>query len=221
MNNFLYGLSVWAIPLVLCMVVHELAHGYVAMKLGDQTAKREGRLTLNPSAHIDPMGSILLPLILVLTSSPVLFGWAKPVPVNFAALNKPKRDMGIVAAAGPISNVLLAIIFVFFGKIVLEIVPLNSSLFMWLRDNIMNGILFSLVLAVFNLLPILPLDGGRILVSILPHELSYKYQQTEEYGMYVLMGLMFLPFILGFNIIGLFLGSIIPHLYDFIMWLAF
>lgn len=221
MNEFLYGLSVWAIPLVLCMVVHELAHGYVAMKLGDQTAKREGRLTLNPVAHIDPVGSVLLPLVLVLSSSPVLFGWAKPVPVNFAALNKPKRDMGLVAAAGPLSNILLAIVFVFFGKIVLEIVPLNSALFMWLRDNIMNGILFSLVLAVFNLLPILPLDGGRILVSLLPTRWAYQYQQTEQYGMYILLGLMFLPFVLGINLIGWFLGSILPYLYNFIMWLAF
>ena len=221
MNNFLYGLSVWAIPLVLCMVIHELAHGYIAMKLGDKTALRAGRLTLNPSAHIDPIGSIVLPLVLVLSSSPVLFGWAKPVPVNFNALNNPKRDMGLVAAAGPVSNILLAIIFVFLGRIVLEIVPVSSPLFMWLRDNIMNGILFSLVLAVFNLLPILPLDGGRILVSLLPKKLAYQYQQTESYGMYILLGLMFLPFVLGVNIIGLFIGSILPYLYKFIMWLAF
>ncbi|MBO7245095.1 MAG: site-2 protease family protein [Alphaproteobacteria bacterium] len=221
MNNFLYGLSVWAIPLVLCMVIHELAHGYVAMKLGDKTALREGRLTLNPVAHIDPMGSIFLPLILVLSSSPVLFGWAKPVPVNFNALNKPKRDMGLVAAAGPVSNILLAIIFVFLGRIVLEFVPISSPFFMWLKDNIMNGILFSLVLAVFNLLPILPLDGGRILASLLPKKLAYQYQQTEQYGMYILLGLMILPFVLGVNLIGLFLGSILPYLYNFIMWLAF
>mgnify|MGYP003306120817 CR=1 FL=1 len=153
MNQFLYGLSVWAIPLVLCMVIHELAHGYVALKLGDKTALREGRLTLNPMAHIDPMGSVFLPLVLVLSSSPVLFGWAKPVPVNFNALNNPKRDMGLVAAAGPLSNILLAVVFVFLGKLVLEFVPLHSPLFMRLKDNIMNGILFSLVVAVFNLLP--------------------------------------------------------------------
>lgn len=221
MSDFLYGLSVWAIPLVLCMVVHELAHGYIALKLGDKTALRAGRLTLNPVAHIDPMGSIFLPLVLVLSSSPVLFGWAKPVPVNFNALNRPKRDMGLVAAAGPLSNILLAVIFVFFARVVLEIVPIHSPLFMWLKDNIANGILFSLVLAVFNLLPILPLDGGRILVSVLPKKLAYQYQQTEGYGMYILLGLMVLPFVLGINVIGWFLGSIIPYLYSFIMWLAF
>lgn len=221
MTDFIYGLSVWAIPLVLCMVVHELAHGFVALKLGDETAKRAGRLTLNPMAHVDPVGSILLPFSLVIMSSPVLFGWAKPVPVNFNMLNHPKRDMGLVALAGPLSNVLLAIVFVFLGKILLEIIPISSPYFMWLRDNIMNGILFSLVLAVFNLLPILPLDGGRILYSLLPKQLADKYQETERYGMFILMGLMFLPFILGVNLIGLFLGNILPYLYNFVMWIAF
>ena len=219
--NSIYTLTTWIIPLLLCIILHEVAHGYVAYKLGDKTAWLMGRLNLNPARHFDPIGSAFVPGMLWLTGSPVLFGWAKPVPVDFRQLKNPKRDMGLVALAGPLSNVLLAILFVLFARLMLFVLPNDSFLTMWIMDNVKNGITFSLFLACFNLLPILPLDGGRILVSLLPKKLAYKYQQTESYGMYILLGLMFLPFVLGVNLIGLFLGSILPYLYNFIMWLAF
>lgn len=207
-HNVIYNLTTWLIPLLLCVIIHEVAHGWVAMKLGDYTAKAMGRLTLNPKDHIDPIGSLLVPGILLLTHSPVLFGWAKPVPVDYRNLRRPKRDMGLVAAAGPISNILLAMVF----ALMIHVVDLllQSQTKIWAIQNLINGIQLSLVLAIFNLLPILPLDGGRILSALLPLKYSIKYQKTESYGFYILIGLLFLGPLIGIDVIHWFVNTIYP-----------
>lgn len=205
----IYTLTTWIIPLLLCMIIHEFAHGFVAMKLGDRTALEEGRLTLNPIPHIDPIGSILFPLLLLMTNTGLLFGWAKPVPVNFSRLNNPKRDMGLVAVAGPFSNLLLAIFFVIVWRICSELIP-SGQFLLWIRENIQNGISLSLVIGIFNLLPILPLDGGRILVSLLPLKYAIRYQETEKYGFFVLISVILLSQVSGIDVIGWFIGTLYP-----------
>ena len=206
----IYTLTTWVIPLLLCVILHEIAHGYVAMKLGDKTAWLMGRLTLNPVKHIDPVGSILVPGLLLLSGSHMLFGWAKPVPVDFYRLNHPKRDMGLVALAGPAANVLLAIVFVLILRLILIILPHDLHMTAWLVANLKNGIGLSLVLACFNLLPILPMDGGRVLASLLPKKLSIKYQESEKYGLFILFGVLFILPMLGIDIVGWFMGTLYP-----------
>ncbi len=213
-SNFIYTITTWIIPLLLCVILHEMAHGWMAMKLGDYTAKVTGRLTLNPKEHIDPVGSLLVPGILFLIHSPLLFGWAKPVPVDYRNLHHPKRDMGLVAAAGPIANVLLAVGFVLIFHIV-DLLP-DSQTKVWAIQNLVNGIQLSLALAVFNLLPILPLDGGRILSALLPLKYSIEYQKTEHYGFYILIGLMFIGPMLGINVIGWFINTLYPLFASFV-----
>ena len=205
-----YTLTTWVIPLLLCIILHEIAHGYVALRLGDKTAWLMGRLTLNPVKHIDPIGSLLVPGFLLLSGSKMLFGWAKPVPVDFNRLNHPKRDMGLVALAGPMANVLLAIVFVLLGRLILFGLPVDNHLTLWLLENIKNGIGLSLVLACFNLLPILPMDGGRVVASLLPKNLSIKYQESEKYGLFILIGVLFLLPAMGIDIVGWFVGTLYP-----------
>lgn len=205
-----YTLTTWVIPLLLCIILHEIAHGYVALRLGDKTAWLMGRLTLNPAKHIDPVGSLLVPGLLLLFGSKMLFGWAKPVPVDFNRLNHPKRDMGLVALAGPMANVLLAIVFVLLGRLILFVLPVDNHLTLWLLENIKNGIGLSLVLACFNLLPILPMDGGRVVASLLPKNLSIKYQESEKYGLFILIGVLFLLPAMGIDIVGWFIGTLYP-----------
>lgn len=208
MDNMIYTATTWVIPLLLCVILHEVAHGWVAMKLGDYTAKATGRLTLNPKDHIDPVGSLLVPGLLLLIHAPFLFGWAKPVPVDYRNLHHPKRDMGIVAAAGPIANVLLAIAFVLVAHL-FNLLP-NGPMKLWVFQNLGNGIGLSLTLAIFNLLPILPLDGGRILSALLPLKYSIAYQKTEGYGFYILLGLLFIGPMLGINVVGWFINVLYP-----------
>lgn len=208
--NLIYTLTTWIIPLLLCIILHEVAHGYMAYKLGDKTAWLLGRLNLNPVRHFDPIGSALVPGLLWLSGSPVLFGWAKPVPVDFNRLNHPKRDMGLVALAGPMANILLAIAFVLFAKLTLFLLPSNILLTKWIMENIGNGIRFSLFLACFNLLPILPMDGGRILVSLLPKKYANIYQQSEKYGLFILIGVLFVLPAIGLDIIGWYMGALYP-----------
>ena len=205
----IYTLTTWIIPLLLCMIIHEFAHGYVAMRLGDKTALNAGRLTLNPIPHIDPIGSILFPLLLFMTNSGMLFGWAKPVPINVNCLKNPKRDMGLIAAAGPFSNLLLAIFFVIIWRICSELIPPSSFLF-WIRTNIQNGVSLSLVIGIFNLLPLLPLDGGRILMSLLPLKYAIRYQATEKYGFFILISVILLSQVSGIDVIGWFIGTLYP-----------
>ncbi len=209
-SSFIYSLTTWIIPLLLCMIIHEVAHGFVALKLGDKTALYAGRLTLNPLPHIDIWGSLVIPGFLLVLGSPFLFGWAKPVPVDFRNLNHPKRDMGFVAAAGPLSNLILAIVFVLIGKLGLSLIPTESHLFHWFLLNIQHGIALSLALAIFNLLPILPLDGGRILASVLPYPYDIRYQMTEKYGFFILFGVLFVLPAIGINIVGLFINTLYP-----------
>jgi Zn-dependent protease len=184
-------IAIWALPVLAAIVFHEVAHGWVACKLGDPTAARLGRLTLNPLAHIDIFGSILVPLMLIVANSPFVFGYAKPVPVNYANLRNPKRDMIGVAAAGPVMNLLLAL-----GCTVLwkSLAPLRGAEgFSFLAPIVLmaqSGILINIALAVFNAFPLPPLDGGRVLVGLLPGALSRKVARVEPFGFIILIVLL-------------------------------
>lgn len=177
---------IYAIPLIFAITVHEVAHGWVANQRGDATAKMLGRLTLNPTKHIDPVGTILVPAMLFFTGSPFLFGWAKPVPINFNALKSPKQDMILVALAGPVSNFIMALLWL--TSIVLAIQTQSQ----FLLDMAKFGITINLVLGVFNLLPLPPLDGSRVVSALLSNKLAYEYNKLEAYGLYILLGLLFL-----------------------------
>ncbi len=214
--NSIYTLTTWIIQLYLCIILHEIAHGYVALKLGDKTAWLLGRLNLNPAKHFDPIGCVVVPLFLWTIKSPMLFGWAKPVPIDFSRLNNPKRDMGLVAAAGPLANLLLAIAFVLIGRLILFALPHDLPATLWLIENIKNGISFSLILACFNLLPILPMDGGRIVWSILPPKYANIYAESEKYGLFILIGVLFLLPMMGLDIVGWFIGTLYPVLAGFV-----
>ena len=183
-------LLIYIIPLVFAITLHEAAHGWVASKLGDHTARMMGRVTLDPTKHIDPIGTIAIPLVLLISSSGFIFGWAKPVPINFNALRSGKSGMIWVALAGPGANLLMAI-----GWLFVMIIAINMNIPVLIEMGRV-GILVNCVLAVFNLLPIPPLDGSRVISALLPNRLSYQYNQLEQYGLYILLGLMFLG---GFN----------------------
>jgi Zn-dependent protease len=193
-NQAIYLFTTWAIPVIIAITFHEAAHGFAAHRLGDDTAWRLGRVTLNPIRHIDPFGTILLPGMLLLVSSPVLFGYAKPVPVNFAALRQPRRDMILVAAAGPATNIVLALI----AGLVFHVVTfLPDTAAQWLALNLRNALVFNVTLAVFNLFPLPPLDGGRILVGLLPRPAAIAVSKVEPYGLFILIGLLILLPLLG------------------------
>lgn len=182
-----------SIPIfIFAMVIHEVAHGWVAYKLGDPTAKYSGRLTLNPISHIDPLGTVLLPILLILMNSPVVFGWAKPVPINFLGLRNPKRDIMTVGLAGPAANIIFAFILAAMFRLfpVLH-VPVISDIFF-------GSILVNLVLAAFNLIPIPPLDGSRILFGLLPRDLAIRYMSIERYGFIILYILIWMGFLDNF-----------------------
>lgn len=193
--NFLaFEISIWLLPILIAVTFHEAAHGFVAHLLGDDTARRLGRVSFNPFKHVDPFGTIVLPVMLLLARSPFLFGYAKPVPVNFRALRHPRRDMILVAAAGPAVNVLLAIVAAAAFHL-LDYAPDLAARF--IADNLKNALVLNVVLAVFNLMPIPPLDGGRILVGILPKALGRPLSRLEPYGLALLIGLLIVLPLLG------------------------
>jgi Zn-dependent protease len=180
--------TVAILPTLFAIVVHEVSHGWVAKQLGDTTAYAAGRLTLNPLKHIDPIGTIVVPLVLILTTG-FAFGWAKPVPINWRNLHHPKRDIALVAAAGPGANLLMAIIWAVLVKIG-TLLPHDVSLRTPLLYMGLFGIMINAVLMVFNLVPIPPTDGGHILTSLLPSRIAYRVSKIEPYGMFILVGLM-------------------------------
>ncbi len=188
-------IALYAVPGIFAITLHEAAHGYAARHFGDSTAAQAGRITLNPIRHIDPMGTLLVPALMLLASGGKLaFGWAKPVPVNFGRLRHPKRDMLWVAAAGPGANLLMAVAW---AAVIKASQGLPAGYFTEpLLLMATGGIIINAVLMVLNLLPLPPLDGGRIAVSLLPQRLAYRFARIEPYGMFILMALVVLPIVI-------------------------
>jgi len=196
-NQIVQTVAIYALPVLFAITLHEAAHGYVARHFGDMTAYAQGRISLNPARHFDWLGTFVIPIvILVLSSGKFLFGWAKPVPVNYSALRSPRRDMLWVAAAGPASNLAMAIGWALLLKIAL-VVPVNMFTEPMLEMG-KAGIQVNLIFAFLNLLPILPLDGGRIVASLLPTRMAWGYAKLEPWGFPILLGLMFMG---AFNVI--------------------
>lgn len=194
MDEIIQGIAIYALPVIFAITMHEAAHGYVAKHFGDFTAHNEGRISLNPTKHIDPVGTVVVPMTLFIVSkltvgAGFLFGWAKPVPVNFANLHHPKHDMLWVAAAGPAANLLMAFfwaLIIKFGMIMPESTFAKPMILMGIA-----GIEINVILMVLNLLPLPPLDGGRMAVSLLPHRIAYHFSRIEPYGFMILLVLLF------------------------------
>ena len=219
----LFTSSTWVIPLVIAITFHEASHGYVARLFGDDTAWCLGRVSLNPFKHIDPFGTVLLPALLLLMRSPFLFGYAKPVPVNFRALRNPRRDSIWVAAAGPTMNLALAT----FAALALHlIIFLPDAARPWVAENFKNALIINVLLAIFNLLPLPPLDGGRIAVGVLPDALAGPLARLEPYGMMILIGVLFILPLLGaelgidLNIVWHLVQRATNVIIDTILWLT-
>ena len=194
-SGILYQITVWVIPVLTAITLHEAAHGWVAWKLGDDTALRLGRVTFNPLKHVDQFGTIILPAILILMGAPFLFGYAKPVPVNFGRLRQPRRDMILVAAAGPGINIAMA----FIAALAFHLVPLvpSGGPSEWIADNLRNAFLINIVLAVFNMFPLPPLDGSKVLAGFLPDRQALRFLRFDRYGLLILMALLILPPLIG------------------------
>ncbi|OOG25945.1 site-2 protease family protein [Thioalkalivibrio denitrificans] len=196
METIIQNIAIWAIPVLFAITLHEVAHGWVARLLGDTTAQMLGRLTVNPLKHIDPVGTVLVPLgLLVITmvtpGPPFVFGWAKPVPVNTRNLKNPQRDMAIVAVAGPLSNLVMA----FFWALMIKLGLGMLETFSWMAVPLVlmgaAGVFINLLLMVLNLLPVPPLDGGRVVSGLLPPRMSDTYDRLEPYGLFIILGLLF------------------------------
>jgi Zn-dependent protease len=215
-GEIIQAISVWALPAIFAITLHEAAHGYAALRFGDPTAKEQGRLSLNPLHHIDPFGTLLLPALLIIFSG-IAFGYAKPVPVNFHRLNHPKRDMIFVAGAGPATNLVLGLVSVLLMPLT---VHLPGSLAPWAIQNLQNSLIINLVLAVFNMIPLPPLDGGRVAVGLLPHPFDRQLAGVERYGFIILISLLFfLPMVgqalgMDLNVIWWIVSPIVNFLYN-------
>jgi Zn-dependent protease len=194
MADLSYQISIWILPVLFAVTFHEASHGFVAWRLGDDTAKRLGRVTFNPLRHIDPFGTVILPAMLLLASGGrMMFGFAKPVPVNFARLRRPRRDMVLVAAAGPGINMAMALT----AALLLARIPAQpGDALEWIGYNLFNAVWINVLLAVFNMLPLPPLDGGRVAVGLLPDALARPLSRLEPFGFFIILGLLFvLPFL--------------------------
>jgi Zn-dependent protease len=212
MGNPIYAIAVWLVPLVIAIVFHEVAHGLVAKRLGDTTAESKGRLTLNPIKHIDPFGTVILPMLLAVSHAPV-FGWAKPVPINYRRLRNPRRDMVLVALAGPGMNLLLAIV----GTALLAAtITLSGGARAGapaiLAANTLNFVLINIFLAVFNLLPVPPFDGGHVVEGLLPRTLAARFRRIGRFSLLVLMILLLVLPALGVNIVGHLVSPLVDHI---------
>jgi Zn-dependent protease len=192
-GSILYQVSVWVLPALTAITLHEAAHGFAAERFGDDTARRLGRVSLNPLRHVDPFGTVILPALLLMSRAGFLFGYAKPVPVDFGRLRNPRRDMVFVAAAGPATNLFLALVaaFLYHG-----ITLFPAGVDVWVAANLVNAIKLNVMLAVFNMLPIPPLDGGRVAVGLLPDALAFPLAKLERTGIFIVIGaLLLLPWL--------------------------
>lgn len=210
MNDIIQTITVYAIPVIFAITLHEAAHGYVAKYFGDATAFLQGRVSLNPLKHVDPIGTIVIPLVLALLPFGFVFGYAKPVPVNFENLRNPKRDMIWVALAGPAANLLQAFLWVGIGSIV-EVFDPSESYF---TRVVQAGVIVNCVVFAFNLIPVPPLDGGRIVMGLLPDRAAHSYSRIEPYGFFIVMGLV------AFGLLGVWMGPIVGGLLLFFNSLA-
>jgi Zn-dependent protease len=206
--SLIQKIAIWVVPVVLGITVHEVAHGWIASKLGDKTAMMMGRLTLNPLKHIDPMGTILIPGLLLLMNAGFIFGYAKPVPITWQNLKQPKRDMALVAVAGPLSNLLMATGWALLIRVALLLGESGTALaYMGVA-----GITINIILMILNLLPLPPLDGGRVMTGLLPGPWAYQFSRIEPYGFFILIGLL-VTGVLGlilWPLISLVMGLVVP-----------
>lgn len=188
MNDIIQTISIYALPVIFAITLHEAAHAYAAKYFGDLTAYAQGRMSLNPVRHIDPFGTVVIPLALALLSSPFIFGYAKPVPVDFSRLRNPKKQMAWVALAGPMANLVMAFLWML-SYVLLQSAGIGEIFFVEMAKA---GVKINLILFAFNLFPLPPLDGGRIMTSILPNRYAFRFSRLEPYGFFIVLGLMML-----------------------------
>jgi Zn-dependent protease len=215
MDSIIQNIAIWALPVIFAITLHEAAHGYVAKYFGDMTAYAQGRVSLNPLRHIDPMGTVVIPLVLFVVSklfggAGILFGWAKPVPVNFASLHHPKHDMLWVAVAGPAANFLMALLWAILIRVGQAMPDSQWSEPMTLMGD--AGIQINVILMVLNLLPLPPLDGGRMVISLLPYAAAVRFARIERYGFMILLFLLFS------GVLGIIIGPAITMVVRLVAW---